>query len=85
MDLKYKFDDFEWLADMSGFNKPTDVYYGSILLGVIISIPTGYVIDNVLTPRGSIKVTKTKNNDFKTKMDAAKMLHQLWKSQRTRK
>lgn len=82
MESEYKFDDFDWLADMSGFNKPTDVYYGSILLGVITSLSVGYIIDRVLTPKGSMTVMKTKNNNFKTKIDAAKVLHNLWKLQR---
>lgn len=81
--MEYRFDDFNWLGDASGFNVPTDVFYGTVLLGVLISKPSGYIIQRVSTPKGVLPVTQTKNNNFKTKDDATKALHYVWKSQRT--
>ena len=85
MNEGYRFHDFNWLANMSGFGKPTDVYHDSILLGVIISEPNGYVIDRILGPKGTVSVKKTSKNKFKTKNDAAETLHRTWKSLRNTK
>ena len=82
MNESYRFEDFHWLANMSGFGKPTNVYHDSILLGVIISEPNGYVIDRILGPKGTVSVKKTSKNKFKTKNDAAETLHRTWKSLR---
>jgi len=81
----YRFHEFKWMATMDGFNMPVDVYYGKILLGVIQSRPDGYVILSVIGPDRSYNVTQEKENEFKTKNDAAKPLHLLWKTLRTKK
>ena len=79
----YRFKDYSWLKNSSGFNIPTDVYHDTVLLGVIESRPEGYLIVMVDTPNGSRGVNPSKNNNFKTKDLAAKALHTLWKQQRT--
>ena len=87
---EYRFTDFDWLANMAGFNKPTDVYYGSIYLGTIVSKPNGYIIELIDTPQGK-KTVEYKNRKgqkidpivFKTKDIAAKVLHKYWKKQRS--
>ncbi len=78
---KYRFDDFHWLANMAGFHKPTDVYYGTVLIGTIESTPRGdgYVVISVQGPKGTTPIKPSKQNHFKTKNDAAKVLHQTWK------
>jgi hypothetical protein len=85
LDEQYKFDDFKWLARMDGFGMPTDVYYGSILLGVIISTHTGYMISIIKGPTHDISYKSSSNNQFKTKNDAAEMLHREWKLLRQNK
>ncbi len=83
--LEYRFKDFKWLANMSGFGVPTDVYYGSILLGVIESQPDRYIIVEVKGPKRNIPVSPTLRwNSFKTKNDAAKMLHLVWAKLKTK-
>lgn len=78
--MEYKFNDFDWLKDRSGFNLPTDVYHGTILLGVIISKPDGYVIDRVMKLHGgSYPIKHSPKNKFKTKELAARALHRTWK------
>ena len=87
---EYRFADFDWLSNMAGFNKPTDVYYGSIYLGTIVSKPNGYVIELIDTPQGQ-RTVEYKNRKgqkidplvFKTKDIAAKVLHTYWKKQRS--
>ena len=83
--IKFKYKDHDWLALASGFRKPTDVFYGTILLGVIESVPDGYVILTVDSPKGMTAIKKSPQNHFKTKDDAAKTLHQTWKMLRIEK
>jgi hypothetical protein len=75
----YRFDDFNWLGNMAGFRKPSDVYYGSILLGVIESESDGYVIKVVKGPLGDLSLKPSPQNKFKTKDEAAKILHNMWR------
>ena len=79
---QYKFDDFKWLGRQDGFGIPTDVYYGSIFLGVIVSSPDGYMIGLVKGPKNDITIKKSPKNMFKTKNDVAKVLHNTWKELR---
>lgn len=79
---QYKFDDFKWLGRQDGFGIPTDVYYGSILLGVIVSSPKGYMIGLIKGPTSDVTINKSPKNMFKTKDDAAIRLHQAWKQLR---
>ncbi len=82
MNEQYKFDDFKWLARQDGFGIPTDVYYGSVLLGVIVSSPEGYMIGLIKGPKNDITIKKSPKNMYKTKNDAAQSLHQVWKQLR---
>ncbi len=75
----YRFKDFDWLANLGGFGKPSDVYYKNIHLGIIESSPGGYIITNVSGPLQHYDVKLNKKNKFKTKNDAALSLHLLWK------
>lgn len=85
-ELGYKFRDFKWLGNMAGFGVPTEVYYGSILLGIIESQPSGYIIVILKGPNKNISIPPTVNwNHFKTKNEAAHMLHILWKKSRQSK
>ena len=81
---QYKFDEFGWLSTMDGFNKPVDVYYGKIHLGVIESKPDGYVIIVVIGPHKHYRIEAGPTNKFKTKIDAAETLHRTWKTLRTK-
>lgn len=74
----YRFQDFNWMARMDGFGVPSDVYYGNILLGVIISEPDGYYIERVMGPLKVQGVQRTPSNKFKSKNLAAQMLHKVW-------
>jgi len=77
--MNYIFKDHKWLANMAGFGMPTDVYLGTVLLGVIESQPETYIIVLIKGPERDINVLPTVSwNHFKTKNDAAKMLHLLW-------
>jgi len=82
-ELQYRFDDFKWLGNVAGFGVPTDVYYGTVYLGTIESRPDGYVLSDVKGPTKLVRVVKTGKNPvekkYKTKNDAAKKLHKLWK------
>ena len=81
----YKFTDYEFVADREGFNVPTDVRYNTLFLGVITSKPEGYEISMVCGPHKNILTTsKTKQRKFKTKNEAALMLHKMWKHLRQR-
>lgn len=82
LDESYTFKDFDWLKTMDGFNKPTDVSYGSVHLGVIASKPEGYVILTIAGPHGQVSVKLDRNNMFKTKNLAAETLHTMWKQER---
>lgn len=84
MNEQYKFDDFKWLARRDGFGMPTDVYYGSILLGVIVSQPNGYLVAIVKGPTSDVSYKQSPQKPFKTKSDAAEALHRAWKSLRHR-
>lgn len=77
--MAYRFDDFKWLGNMAGFGVPTDVYYGSVYLGLIESKPDGYVIQMVDTPKGKQRIKQGGQNLFKTKEHAAEILHKSWK------
>jgi len=79
---QYKFDDFKWLARGDGFGVPTDVYYGTVLLGVIVSQENGYVVATVKGPKGDRSYKQDPKKPFKTKDDAAQALHRAWKSLR---
>lgn len=89
-ETEYRFHDFDWLKKMDGFGIPTDVYYGSIYLGTIVSKPKGYVIELIDTPQGK-RTVEYRNRKrqlidpivFKTKDRAAKALHTYWKQQRS--
>lgn len=77
----FKYDDYGWMASGDGFNIPTDVYYGTVLLGVIVSHPDGYVVKKVMGPTNdkTVMIKDSSNNKFKSKSLAAKMLHKVWK------
>lgn len=81
----FKYDDYKWMASGDGFNIPTDVYHGTILLGVIISKPDGYVIKKVMGPtKDKDEVIKdSRSNKFKSKDLAAETLHNVWKMLRS--
>jgi hypothetical protein len=81
---QYKFDEFGWLSTMDGFNKPVDVYYGKIHLGVIESKPDGYVIIVVMGPNKHYRIEAGPQNKFKNKNQAAETLHRTWKTLRTK-
>ena len=82
----YRFDDFPEYSNMSGFGMPTDVYNNTVLLGVIESQPDGYVILTVKGPSDNDKrVRETPLNKFKTKLEAAEKLHELWSDERIKK
>ncbi len=82
---QYRFHDFKWLARMDGFGMPTDVYYGSILLGVIVSTPNGYTIEMVKGPTTNVSYKQSPKNLFKTKDDAAKVIRRVWRLLRQNK
>ncbi len=77
----FRFNDFNWLSNMSGFGTPTDVYWDTIYLGTIESTPDGdhYKIVLVDTPKGKKPLTQNEKNKFKSKNLAAEMLHKIWK------
>ena len=77
---QYRFDDFNWLKRGDGFGVPTDVYYGTVLLGVIVSQENGYVIGLVKGSNGDRPYKQDSKKPFKTKDDAAETLHRAWKS-----
>lgn len=77
--MDYKYEEFKWLANRDGFNYPVDVTYGTIYLGTLFVKPDGYVIAMVDTPTGKQAIKPTRNNLFKTKEIAAKVLHRAWK------
>jgi hypothetical protein len=76
--MTYKFDEFKWLANISGFGTPVDVSYGTVYLGLIESAHDGYVIRMVDTPEGKKRIKQGGKNKFKTKQDAAETLHKTW-------
>jgi hypothetical protein len=80
----YRFKDHKWLATMDGSRIPSDVYYENNHLGVIESQPgNAYIIVVVSGPEKQIDVPPTINwNYFRTKEDAAKMLHHVWNTLR---
>jgi hypothetical protein len=79
---QYRFDDFTYLKRGDGFGIPSDVYYGTILLGVIVSQENGYLIGIVKGPNGDRSYKQDPKKPFKTKDDAAEALHRAWKSLR---
>jgi hypothetical protein len=81
--MNYRFDDFNWLATMDGFNVPTDVYNGTVYLGTIESKPEGYTIRLVDTPKGKQPIQQSANNSFKSKQQAAQVLHRTWQTIRS--
>jgi hypothetical protein len=80
--LEYRFVDFKHLGNAEGFKVPTDVYYGSVFLGVIESEEDGYIIQMVKGPSKNVFIQKSPANKFKNKVGAAEMIHKLWKHQR---
>jgi hypothetical protein len=80
--LTYRFKDYSWLSNMSGFGMPSDVYFGNVLLGVIESKPDGYVILVVMGPHEPGIVKQDEKNKFKTKILAAEIMHKVWASLR---
>ena len=78
----YRFADHDWLANMAGFNKPTDVYYGNILLGVIESRPDGYVVIAIIGPHRPEIIKQGGVNKFKSKNLAADVMHKVWSHMR---
>ncbi len=81
-EAQYRFDDFNWMKRGDGFGIPTDVYYGTILLGVVVSQPNGYLVALVKGPTGDRSYKQDPKRPFKTKDDAAEALHRAWKSLR---
>ena len=79
---QYKFDDFNWMKRGDGFGIPSDVYYGTILLGVIVSQENGYLVATIKGPTGDRSYRQDPKKPFKTKDDAAEALHRAWKSLR---
>jgi hypothetical protein len=77
----FRFKDFKWLSNVAGFGTPTDVFWDSIYLGTIESAPDGdhYRITLIDTPQGKQKIKTNKQNEFKSKNQAAEMLHKTWK------
>lgn len=75
---EYKFRDYDWLKNMAGFNIPSDVYYGTIFLGVIESRPTGYVVLAISGPFHPEIIQQGSGNLFKTKLEAAEIMHKVW-------
>ena len=80
--MTYKFDDYPEYARMDGFGMPIDVSYGNVLLGVIATEPDGYILVKVLTPKSERRFALSTNNNFKTKNQAAEVLHRAWKKER---
>lgn len=76
---QYRFEDFTYLARGDGFGVPTTVYYGTIPLGVIVSQEDGYMIGTIKGPDKEVSFKQSPKNKFKTKEDAAKIIHQQWK------
>jgi hypothetical protein len=81
--MAYRYDEFKWLASMSGFNYPVDVYWDTIYLGLIEATPEGFVIRMVDTPMGKVAITQSPKNMFKSQDLAAKVLHRTWKVYRS--
>jgi len=79
---QYRFDDFNWMKRGDGFGIPSDVYYGTILIGTIISQENGYLVALVKGPNGDRSYRQDPKKPFKTKNDAAQALHRAWKSLR---
>ena len=77
----YTFDDFDYLAKPNGFGVPTDVKYKSTYIGTIESMPEGYQIVLIDTPKSGKQVIRPnkKQNVFKSKDLAATQLHKVWK------
>ena len=79
---QYRFDDFTWMKRGDGFGIPSDVYYGTILIGVIVSQENGYVIATIKGPTGDRSYRQDPKKPFKTKDDTTEALHRAWKSLR---
>jgi len=73
----FKFKDYPELQSSDGFKIPSDVYINAYL-GTIESEPDGYVIKLIDSPTGKQTISKNPQNKFKTKNEAAKMLHDNW-------
>lgn len=76
----WKFRDFDWIGNAAGFNRPSDVLIGNILIGVITSKPQGYVIEMVVDPRDQKHqmIRKNEENWFQTKDRAAAAVYMTW-------
>ena len=81
----FRFHDYNWLGNMAGFNKPTDVYNGAVYLGIIESRPDGYVILAVAGPHHIIEIKQGGHNKFKNKNQAAETLRRTWQYIRSNK
>ena len=80
--MMYNFHDFKDLAKGDGFGYPVDVKYGTVYIGTLIAEPDGYVIRQIDTPTGKISIKQNSKNKFKTKDEAANILHNVWKMER---
>ena len=81
----FKFKDFNWMKRGDGFGMPIDVYYGTILIGVITTEPGYYEVSLIKGPtkHDDVPIKKDKKNQFKTKELAARAVHLMWKLQRS--
>lgn len=81
IDEAFRFTDYDELKNGLGFDVPTDVYWDSTYLGTIQSEKNGryYQIVLVDTPTGKQKIKQNKQNEFKSKNQAAEMLHKTWR------
>jgi hypothetical protein len=80
--MNYKFKDFKWMANMSGFNYPIDVHYGTIFLGTLVAKAEGFIIKMVDTPQGKLFINESSHNLFRSQNLAAAVLHRTWKTYR---
>jgi hypothetical protein len=81
----FKFKDFNWMKRGDDFGMPIDVYYGTILIGVITTEPGYYEVSLIKGPtkHDDVPIKKDKRNQFKTKELAARAVHLMWKLQRS--
>lgn len=76
---EYKFREYDNIS-----NKPVDVYYKTIYLGTIQVTGDGqnYEVKIIKHPNTGMNIhvnADSNKNKFKTKMEAANMLHKIWK------
>jgi len=80
--MEYKFTEFKELDGGTGFDYPIDVHYGTVYIGTLVVRQNGFSIRSVATPTTSQLISASKNNLFRTKIDAAAVLHKVWKNYR---